>query len=66
MVVLDEQEHPVFKRKGSDLLMELVSTMSSQVSMSIGCEMVLSAINTMHLHFMAFISGFSADSCIDR
>ena len=54
MVVLDEQDHRVFKRKGSDLLMELVSVMSSQVSMSVGCEMVLSAVNTMH--FMAFIS----------
>ena len=47
MVVLDEQDHPVFKRKGSDLLMELVSTMSSQVSMSVGYEIVLSAVNTI-------------------
>ena len=52
MVVLDEQDHPVFKRKGSDLLMELVSTMSSQVSMSVGYEIVLFAVNTMH--FMGF------------
>ena len=52
MVVLDEQEHPVFKRKGSDLLMELVSAMSSQVSISIQYELVLSTIT---MDFIAFI-----------
>lgn len=52
MVVLDEQEHPVFKRKGSDLFMELVSAMSSQVSISIQYERVLSTIT---IDFIAFI-----------
>ena len=27
MIVLDERDHPVFKRKGSDLFMELVRTL---------------------------------------
>lgn len=62
VVVLDEQEHPVFKRKGSDLFMELVSAMSSQVSISVQYELELSAITLWHLYFF---SDCLAGSCID-